>query len=155
ERLGVLGVRGHLALAVHVERERDVAGLGEAHRLVAGVLVHPPPLVDDEDAGALPLDRVVVGEDAHERRVALLVLDLLRLHRGAPRRGKPHPRDRQGQDTGFHGSLLRGLLPRGLTYGLSAHGGGSTVAFCRVRRDRSSSISVSSTAGATVVTGTK
>ena len=35
ELLRVVRVRRHLALPVHVEREADVAGLGEPHGLVA------------------------------------------------------------------------------------------------------------------------
>ena len=86
ERLRVLRMRRDLALAVHVQREADIPGLGEAPRLVARVVVVPPPLVYDEHAGALARRGVVPGDEALQHGVALAVFDLTRLHVGAPRR---------------------------------------------------------------------
>ncbi len=51
ERLGVLGVAGHLAVAVHVHRQGHIALLGEQAGAVAGVVVKAPPFVHHDHAG--------------------------------------------------------------------------------------------------------
>jgi hypothetical protein len=83
---------GHHALAVHVERESDVAGLGETPRLVARVLVVPPPLVHHQDAGTGDLDRVVPRDESAQLGTILLVGELAGLHgRLGARRDRERP----------------------------------------------------------------
>src|SRR6185369_10262425 len=125
--LGVLGVRRDLALAVHVEREPDVAGLREPLRLLARVLVVAPPLVHHEDARALALRGVVPGEEALEDGVALLVLDGLRLHGGGG------------------GQRERGEGERGSGPDLHVHSVDllSSAPLCRARGRRATSLAVS------------
>ena len=94
ERLSVLQVRRHLALAVHVEREADVARPGEPHGLVPRVLVLAPRLVDDEDARPLPLGGIIPGEETLQRRAALAVVDHACPHFRA--RGRPGQREESG-----------------------------------------------------------
>jgi hypothetical protein len=73
-------VRGELALAEHIEGERDVARLGEPRRLFARVLVVAPPLVDDQHARPLAGLRLVPGEEPLEDGIALRVVDGFRPH---------------------------------------------------------------------------
>jgi len=83
ERLRVLRMGGDFALAVHVEREPDVARLGQAPRLVARVLVVAPPLVHDQHAGPPAARGVVPGDESLQHRLALPVLELPSLDGGA------------------------------------------------------------------------
>ncbi len=87
-RPGLLGVLGRLALAVHVEREGDVALLGQRLGAFFRVVVQAPPFVHHDDRRPLALGGIVVGEKADQRRVAGLVL-----HRfGLDRRGSGRDR---------------------------------------------------------------
>lgn len=86
---------GDLALPKQIERKRDIARLGEPHRLIARMLVVPPPLVHDQYTRALALHAIVPRDEALQRRIALAVLQLLRLDLGA-RDG----RDREQHEAG-------------------------------------------------------
>ena len=80
EGLGLGWVRGHLALAVHVERERRIAGLRQSPRLPPRVLVVPPPLVHHDHARALAGIRIVPRQITSKGRAALLVVHHAGLH---------------------------------------------------------------------------
>ena len=81
-RAGFLGMLGRFAVAVHIDGKRDIAEAGQLLGAFAGVFVQAPEFMHDQDAGALPLGRIVVSEHALERLVADFVGDDLRLHGG-------------------------------------------------------------------------
>ncbi len=81
ELLGVGGMVGDLAGAVHVERHGGIAHPGELFRAAAGIVVMAPPFMDHQHAGAFAFDTVVVGDIAGKGVTVDAVFDFFRHNR--------------------------------------------------------------------------
>ena len=110
ERLRLLRMRRHLALAEHVQREADVARLGETPRLVPRVLVVAPPFVNHQHAGALAPRGVVPRDESLQDSPVLPILDFARLDVDvAGRKREQHGSHRQSVP-GAHASSSSSLM---------------------------------------------
>ena len=103
---GLLPVRRSRAGAVHVDREGDVAELGDFVGAVLGVVVQAPPFVHHHHAGALALEAVVPDQITLMRLAVDLIVDGLFFQFGlsgdADRGEQESGREKQG--AGWHGS---------------------------------------------------
>ncbi len=85
QRAGVRGIGRNLAVAVHIDHQRDIAFARQHARTLPCIIVRAPPLGHHQHPGTLALDGIVKRKKALHDGIACLIADVLAHHRGEGR----------------------------------------------------------------------